>query len=200
MEKWCLPGVTLSVSHMSNRLHVVCLPSVDFLCGGDWPGCYPLTAVTMRLAEVGELVVSVLVWGLVSRQGLRAGCVNSASHEHLLEVTLSVLQRAEQRRGALKVPFLWAACPVLMAASCFVEKPLAQHIAILTPPSLWISPPANLILSLSTNPPSPEPRAQRIIRFHIYTQQNHPERNHSLSLMLHYVNAQSEPFSSIRGS
>lgn len=67
-------------------------------CGVDWPGsvgCYPLTAVTMRVAVV-DREVSLLSWGLVGRQGLRAGCVDSASHEHLVEVTLSVLQWAEK--------------------------------------------------------------------------------------------------------
>ena len=56
----------------------------------------------MRVAVVGELVVSVLAWGLVGGQGLRAGCVDSASHEHLLEVTLSVLQRAEEEEKERK--------------------------------------------------------------------------------------------------
>lgn len=130
----------------------------------------------MRAAVLGDLVVPLLTRGLVCRQGLRAGCVDSASHELLLEVTLG-----ERRRAVLQVSFLRAACRVPMPASCSVEKPWAQHFAILTPPSLRSAAPANLVLSLSLSlrPPS-LCRAWRIIRFHICTQQNHP------SLMLHY--------------
>lgn len=60
----------------------------------------------MRVAVLGELAVSVLAWGLVGRQGLRAGSVDSASHEHLLEVTLSVLQRASLRYPSCERPVL----------------------------------------------------------------------------------------------
>lgn len=165
-------------------------------CVADWPGsagCYPLTAVTMRVAVVGELVVSVLAWGLVGRQGLRAGCVDSASHEHLLDVAppcpAASREETSSRYPSSERPVLSWCRP---AALC--RKPLAQHFAILTPPSLWITPPVNLSLSLSLSlalygplpppplpppPPSAEPRASRIIRFHIYTQQNHPQRNRS---------------------
>lgn len=104
-----------------------------FLRAADWPGsagCYPLAAVTMGVAVLGQLVVSVLAGGLVGGQGLRAGSVDSASHEHLLEVALGVLQRASS-----PYPLLRAARPRLMSASCSVGgKPLAQHIAVLTPP------------------------------------------------------------------
>lgn len=119
-------------------------PKAVSSCCIHWPGsasCYPLTAVPISMAVVGRLVVSVLASGLVGGQGLRAGCVDSASHEHLLEVTLSVLRGV---RAVLQVPFLWAACPVLMPASCSLQKPLAQHFGVLTPPSEPLLPPASM--------------------------------------------------------
>ena len=87
----------------------------------------------MGLAVAGELVVWVLAWGLVGGQGLRAGCVDSASHEHLLEVNLCVPGASGGEPSSRYPSCEW---PVLVPASCSVEKPLAQHIAILTPPFL----------------------------------------------------------------
>lgn len=86
----------------------------------------------MRVVVVGERVVPVLAGGLVSGQGLRAGCIDGASHERPVKVGLSVRHRA---RCESKVSSSCAR-PVLMPASCSVEKPLAQHIGILIPPSL----------------------------------------------------------------
>ena len=146
----------------------------------------------MRVAVVGELVVSVLAGGLVGRQGLRAGCVDSASHEHLLEVTLSVLQRAEESRLQGMRPLSGLSCPDASQLLC--GKAIGSAHCYLNPsfPSESLLQPTSLSLSLSLSLwPSSLCRAQRIIRFHIYTQQNHPQRNHSLSLMLHYANAQS---------
>lgn len=83
------------------------------------------------MAAVGQRVVSVLASGLVGRQGLRAGSVDRASHERLLEVALRVLRGV---RAVLRASFLRAACP---DASQLLsgKKPLAQHFGILTPPS-----------------------------------------------------------------
>lgn len=81
-----------------------CPPPLHVLRGVRSPGsagCYPLTAVTMRVAILAELVGTVLAGSLVGWQSLRAGSVDSASHEHLLEVSLSVLQRAERPPGIL---------------------------------------------------------------------------------------------------
>ena len=150
----------------------------------------------MRVAVVGELVVSVLAGGLVGRQGLRAGCVDSASHEHLLEVTLSVLQRAEESRPQGMRPLSGLSCPdasqllcgkAIGSAHCYLNPSFPSE-SLLQPTSLSLFLSLSLSLSLW---PSSLCRAQRIIRFHIYTQQNHPWRNQSLSLMLHYANAQS---------
>lgn len=69
-------------------------------------GCYPLTAVTMRVAIQAELVVTLLAWRLVGGQSLRAGSVDSASHEHLLEVSLGVLRRASSRYPSCERPVL----------------------------------------------------------------------------------------------
>lgn len=172
---------------MTNRPNTVWLQCTSCV---DWPGsagCYPLTAVTMRVAVVRELVVSVLAWGLVGRQGLRAGCVDSASHEHLLEVTLSVLQRVEKNRPQGILPVRGLSCPdasqllsgkAIGSAHCYLNPSFPLNLSSSQPRSLSLQP-----SSLS--------HAERIIRFHIYTQQNHPQRNHSLSLMLHYANARS---------
>lgn len=142
---------------------------------------------------MGELVVSVLARGLVGGQGLRTGCVDSASHEHLLEVTLSVLQRAEKSRpqGMLRLSGL--SCPDASQLLCGKAIGSAHCYPNPSFPSESLLQPTSFSLSLSGPPPPPsaELRAQRIIRFHIYTQQNHPRRNHWLSLMLHYVNARS---------
>lgn len=73
------------------------------------PGCYPLAAVTMEVAVLGQRVVSVLAGGLVGRQGLRAGSVDSASHERLLEVALV--------RPAASRPARSGACVLRSAAS-----------------------------------------------------------------------------------
>lgn len=70
----------------------------------------------------------------------------------------------------------------MSAASCSVEKPLAQHKAVLSPLPVES-------LSSSGPPPSTRPRAGRIIRFHIQRQQNHLQRNHPLSPMLQSANA-----------
>lgn len=69
-------------------------------------GCYPLTAATTRVATLAELVVAVLAWCLVGGQSLRAGSVDSASHEHLLEVSLRVLRRASCRCASSERPVL----------------------------------------------------------------------------------------------
>ncbi len=124
---------------------------MHFLCGADWPGsagCYPLTAVTMRVAVVGELVVSVLAWGLVGGQGLRAGCVDSASHEHLLEVTLSVLQRAEKSRPQGIFPASGLSCPDASQLLC--GKAIGSALCYLNPsfPSESLLQPTSSSLSL----------------------------------------------------
>lgn len=152
----------------------------------------------MGVAVLGQLVVSVLAGGLVGRQGLRAGSVDSASHERLLEVALGVLQRASS-----PYPLLRPARPRLMSASCSVGgKPLAQHAAVLTPPPHPNPHPphltplhyTSLFLSLSLPDSSPCPALLPpgwIIRFHIQAQQNHLRRNHHwLSLVLRFANAQ----------
>lgn len=148
------PGVNLSASTHDKY-------SVHFLCGVDWPdsaGCYPLTAVTMRVAVVGELVVSVLAWGLVGGQGLRAGCVDSASHEHLLEVTLSVLQRAEKSRPQGILPQSGLSRPDASQLLC--AKAIGSAHCYLNPsfPSESLLQPTSFSLSLSLSlPPSLPP-------------------------------------------
>lgn len=60
---------------------------------------------------MGDRIVSVLAWGLVGWQGLRAGCVDSASHEHLLEVTFNVLQLAGVSSPQGILPLSGLSCP-----------------------------------------------------------------------------------------
>lgn len=115
-----LPRVQLNALSTSCRRPDVSGARDDsFLRAAHWPGsdgCYPLAAGTMRAAVLAELVGRVLAWGLVGGQGLRAGSVDSASHEHLLEVALSVLQRC-----VLRVSFLQLLCgkAIGSAQCCF---------------------------------------------------------------------------------
>lgn len=77
-----------------------------------WPGsagCYPPTAVTMRVVVVGERVVSVLAGGLVGGQGLRAGCIDGASHEHPSESRPQCPLPSVLKKPVIL--FLRAACP-----------------------------------------------------------------------------------------
>lgn len=121
----------------------------------------------MRWAVVGLLVVSVLACGLVGRQGLRAGCVDSASHEHLLEVHLSVPQRAEESgprvilRQSLSTVLSGPALSCPAANQLLCGKATGSAHRCLNPSFLLNLSPANLILILCLSagpPPSAEQR------------------------------------------
>lgn len=95
-------------SHWQAHPHI--MPHIQKLCCTSWPGsagCYPLTAVTMRVAVLGELVVSVLAWGLVSRQGLRAGSVDSASHENTSWKSASYSERPQGPASSERPVLSW---------------------------------------------------------------------------------------------
>lgn len=88
-------------------------------------GCYPLTAVTMRVATPAQLVGPVLAGSLVGGKSLRAGRVDSASHEHLLEVSLSVLQRASSRYRSSQRPVLPRCRPAALWKSHWLSTRLS---------------------------------------------------------------------------
>lgn len=103
----------------------------------------------MREAVVWDLVVSLLAWGLVCRQGLRAGCVDSASHEHLLENTLSVPQRAEKSRPQGILPPSGLSRPdasqllcgkAISSALCYLNPSFPVNLSSSQPRSLSLSP------------------------------------------------------------
>lgn len=88
-------------------------------------GCYPLAAVTMRVAVLAELVGPVLARSLVGGESLRAGSVDRASHEHLLEVPLSVLQRASSRYRPSERPVLPRCRPAALWKSHWLSTTLS---------------------------------------------------------------------------
>lgn len=108
--------------------HISVPVPLPFLRGVGSPGsagCYPLTAGTMRGAILAELVGPVLARSLVGGQSLRAGSVDSASHEHLLEVSLSVLQPAPSRYPSSEPPVLPRCRPAALWKSHWLSTTLS---------------------------------------------------------------------------
>lgn len=88
-------------------------------------GCYPLAAVTMRVAILAQLVGPVLARSLVGRESLRAASVDGASHGHLLEVPLSVLQPASSRYRSSEPPV----CPRCRPAALWKSHWLSTRLS-----------------------------------------------------------------------
>lgn len=97
MSAWLhLPRTQKTVAHGdSGVVMLITSPSAAHSPGSA--GCNPLAAGTMGVAVLAELGGSGLARRLVGGQSLRAGSVDSASHEPLLEVSLGVLRRASSR-------------------------------------------------------------------------------------------------------